>query len=82
MFKVIFVEKDSRNEIGSPTVAGVPAGTTLHDAKNIFSNAFSAKNPSMQGRVVDGVEWEGISITRDEQLNVVQHREKIVLLIQ
>ena len=82
MVKVTFVEKDSKNEIGKPGPAGVPVGSTLHDAKNILHRAFSAQNPSMQGRLVAGIEWEGAPLEQDEQLDLVQHRDPVLVLIQ
>lgn len=80
--KVIFVEDGSRKEIGGPGMAVILPGTLLNDAKNIISSAFAARNPSMQERAVIGIEWEGVSIIHDAELEGVQHRDTVVAVIQ
>ncbi len=63
-------------------MAVVPPGTTLNDFKNIISGVFLERNPSRQGHVVVGIEWEGVLIEQDEDLDGVHHCDKIVVLIQ
>ncbi len=82
MFKVVFAELDSKNKIGDPGMAVVPPGTPLNDAKDIISSVFLERNPSMQGRAVIAIEWEGIVIQQDKELDGVSHRDTVVALIK
>lgn len=82
MFKIKFVQHDSRTAIGDPAMAVVPFGTTLLDAQNILTEIFEKLNPTTKGHKVAGIEWEGVQIQADLMLEAVQHREQVVVLMK
>ncbi len=71
MFKIKFVQNDLRHVISDPTVAVVPFGTTLHDAKSILTKVFEAQNPTTKEHQVVGIEWEEVLIKDDLTLEAV-----------
>jgi hypothetical protein len=78
----MYVEDGSRKEICGPGMASVPLGTTLNNAKAIISGEFSEQNASRQGYSVIGIEWEGVPLQRDSQLDKVQHRDTVLVVMQ
>lgn len=63
-------------------MAAVAFGTTLHDAKDMLKKVFEARNPTIKGGEVAGIEWEGMLIKDDMELNAPQHRDQIVVFIE
>jgi hypothetical protein len=60
-------------------MADIPFGTTLSAAKTIIGDVMNKK---AAGRVMASLEWEGVTISDDEEMQSVQDRHEVVVLLQ
>lgn len=63
-------------------MADIPFGTTLSATKTIIGGVLAERKPDMAGRGITGVEWEGVSVERDSELERVKDRHELVVLLQ
>jgi len=76
--KLTFVDSAMKAIVGNG-MADVPFGTTLSAAKTIIGGVLIKK---VSGRTMLGLEWEGVSITDDEEMEGVKHRDEVIVLLQ
>jgi len=76
--KLTFVDSATKQVIGKG-MADIPFGTMLSAAKTIIGGVMDKK---AGGRVMAGLEWEGVTISDDEEMQSVQHRDEVVVLLQ
>jgi len=79
--KLTFVDSAMKAIVGNG-MADVPFGTTLSATKTIIGGVLAERKPDMAGRGITGVEWEGVSVERDSELERVKDRHELVVLLQ
>lgn len=60
-------------------MADVPFGTTLSAAKIIIDGILNKKVP---GRSIARLEWEGVTISDDDEMDAVKDRHEVIVLLQ
>jgi hypothetical protein len=60
-------------------MADIPFGTSLGAAKTIIGGVINKKAP---GRVMANLKWGKVTISDDEEMQSVQDRHEVVVLLQ
>jgi len=76
--KLTFVDSAMKAIVGTG-MADVPFGSTLSAAKTTIRAVMNKKVP---GRTMASLEWEGVTISDDEEMQSVQHRDEVIVLLQ